>query len=179
MLQNSATTNNMMTLSSRIIFALLALCEGKPPVTGGFPSQRPVTRGFDVFFDLRLNKRSNKQSRRRWFEPPSRPLWRHCNATTESFTYIMGCIASVIWKFKHIILARCHMTTLMVSRLDDTILSNSNSCGPTPLLLWGLNKMAVIFADNLNTFCRKKKWSFYWYFVVVCKGVIFHISAFV
>ena len=25
--------------------ALLALCEGKPPITGGFPSQRPVTRG--------------------------------------------------------------------------------------------------------------------------------------
>ena len=36
--------------------ALLALCEGNPPVTGGFPSQRPVTRSFDLFFDLRLNK---------------------------------------------------------------------------------------------------------------------------
>ena len=31
---------------------LLILCEGKPPVTGGLPSQRPVTRSFDVFFDL-------------------------------------------------------------------------------------------------------------------------------
>ena len=29
--------------------ALLALCEGNPPVTGGFPSQKPVTRSFDVF----------------------------------------------------------------------------------------------------------------------------------
>ena len=44
--------------------ALLALCEGNPPVTGGFSSQRPVTRGFDVFFDLRLHKRLSKQSRR-------------------------------------------------------------------------------------------------------------------
>ena len=35
--------------------ALLALCEGKPPVTGWFPSQRPVMRCFDVFFDLCLN----------------------------------------------------------------------------------------------------------------------------
>ena len=34
--------------------ALLALCEGNSPVTGEFPSQRPVTRSFDVFFDLRL-----------------------------------------------------------------------------------------------------------------------------
>ena len=40
---------------------LLALCEGKPPVTGGFPSQRPTTRSFDDFFDLRLKRRLSKQ----------------------------------------------------------------------------------------------------------------------
>ena len=49
------------------------------PVTGEFPSQRPVTRSFDIFFDLRLNKRLSKQSRRWWFEALSRSLWRHCN----------------------------------------------------------------------------------------------------
>ena len=36
--------------------ALLALCAGNSSVTGEFPAQRPVTRSFDVFFDLRLNK---------------------------------------------------------------------------------------------------------------------------
>ena len=36
---------------------LLALCVRNSPVTGEFPSQRPVTRSFDVFFDLCLNKR--------------------------------------------------------------------------------------------------------------------------
>ena len=44
-----------------------------------FPSQRPVTRSFDVFFDLRLNKRLSKQSWGWWFEASSRPLWRHFN----------------------------------------------------------------------------------------------------
>ena len=34
--------------------ALLAICAGNSPVNGEFPSQRPVTRNFDVFFDLRL-----------------------------------------------------------------------------------------------------------------------------
>ena len=34
--------------------ALLALCAGNSPVTGEFPTQRPVTRSFDGFFDLRL-----------------------------------------------------------------------------------------------------------------------------
>ena len=37
--------------------ALLTLCAGNSPVTGEFPAQKPVTRSFDVFFDLRQNKR--------------------------------------------------------------------------------------------------------------------------
>ena len=40
--------------------ALLAICAGNSPVPGDFPAQRPVTRSFDVFFDLRLNKRLSK-----------------------------------------------------------------------------------------------------------------------
>ena len=59
--------------------ALLALCAGKSPVTGEFPAQRPVTRSFDVFFDLRLNKHLSKQSWDWWFQTPSCILWRHCN----------------------------------------------------------------------------------------------------
>ena len=41
---------------------LLAICAGNSPGTGEFPAQRPVTRSFDVFFDLHLNKRLSKQS---------------------------------------------------------------------------------------------------------------------
>ena len=59
---------------------LLAICVGNSPVTGEFPSQRPVTRSFDVFFDLRLNKRLSKQSWYWWFEMPSRLLWYYRNA---------------------------------------------------------------------------------------------------
>ena len=62
-----------------IFFALLAICAGNSPVTGEFPAQRPVTRSFDVFFNLRLNKRLSKQSWCRWFVMPSCPIWRHCN----------------------------------------------------------------------------------------------------
>ena len=60
--------------------ALLVIYAGNSPVTGEFPSQMPVTRSFDVFFDIRLNKRLSKQSWGWWFERPSCPLWRHCNA---------------------------------------------------------------------------------------------------
>ena len=62
-----------------IFSALLALSVGNSPVTGEFPLQRPVTRSFDIYFHLRLNKRLSKQSRGWWFETPSRPLWRHRN----------------------------------------------------------------------------------------------------
>ena len=59
--------------------ALLALCAGNSPVPGEFPAQRPVTRSFDVFFELRLNKQLNKQSWGWWFETRSRSLWCHRN----------------------------------------------------------------------------------------------------
>ena len=61
------------------ISASLDICAGNSPVPGEFPAQRPVTRSFDVFFDLRLNKWLSKQSWGWWLETLSRPLWRHCN----------------------------------------------------------------------------------------------------
>ena len=59
--------------------ALLSTCAGNRSVPGEFPAQRPVTWSFDIFFDLRLNKRLGKQWRGWWFETLSRPLWRHRN----------------------------------------------------------------------------------------------------
>ena len=62
--------------------ALLAFCAGNSPVTGEFSAQRPVTRSFDVFFDLCLNQKLSKQWIRRWFETLSCSSWRHCNVYT-------------------------------------------------------------------------------------------------
>ena len=62
--------------------ALLLICAGNPPVPGEFPTQRPVTRSFDVYFDLRPNKRLSKQSWGWWVETLSRPFWRHRNGGT-------------------------------------------------------------------------------------------------
>ena len=63
--------NTWLRHQMEIFSALLALCEGNSLVTGGFPSQKPVT---NVFFDMRLNKRVSKQSRRWWFETLLRSL---------------------------------------------------------------------------------------------------------
>ena len=64
---------------------LLAICAGNSPASGEFAAQRPVTRGFDVFFDMCLNKRLRKQTWGWWFETLSRPLWRHCNGISCPF----------------------------------------------------------------------------------------------
>ena len=59
--------------------ALLAIVWGihRSPVNS--PHKGHVTRSFDFFFDLRLNKQLSKQSWGWWFEMPSWSLWRHCN----------------------------------------------------------------------------------------------------
>ena len=41
-------------------FALLTICAGNSLVTGEFPAKRPVTRSFEVFFDLYLNEQLSK-----------------------------------------------------------------------------------------------------------------------
>ena len=64
----------MMTSSNGTFSASVALCEWNSPVIVEFPSQRPVTRSVDVFFDLCLYKRLSKQSRRWRFETPLRAL---------------------------------------------------------------------------------------------------------
>ena len=71
--------NFMMTSSNGKIFRVTGPLCGEFTGPGEFPAQRPVTRSFDVFFDLHLNKRLSKQSWGWWFQTPSWSLWRHCN----------------------------------------------------------------------------------------------------
>ena len=101
---NSCRRHQMETLSM-----LLAICAGKSPATGKFPAQRPVTRSFDVFFDLRLNKGLSKQFCGWWFETLSSPLWRHSNVRQVSQQYccrVPGDFQSdaIIWTTNGVIL---------------------------------------------------------------------------
>ena len=59
--------------------ALLAICAGNSPVTGEFPTKSPMTWSFDVFFDLRLNKRLSKQRHHAHYDVPvmSHPKSNH------------------------------------------------------------------------------------------------------
>ena len=67
--------SGMMTSSNGNFSALLAICAGNLPV----PTHRPVTRSFNVFFDLRPNERLSEQWWGWWFETQLYPSWLHCN----------------------------------------------------------------------------------------------------
>ena len=77
--ENNQLGFNMMTSSNGNFFRVIGPLWGESIGDRWFPWQWPVTWSFDVFFNLRLNKRLCKQSWRRWFEMPSCSLWRHVN----------------------------------------------------------------------------------------------------
>ena len=81
----------IMTSSNENIAALQDFCAGNSRVTVELPIQRPVTRSFDGFFDLRLNERLSKRWWGWWFEPPSGSLWRHCNVGAVKSAYCILC----------------------------------------------------------------------------------------
>ena len=71
----------MMTSSNGNIFRVTGHLCGEFTGLRWSPRKRPVTRSFDIFFDLRLNKRLSKQSWCWWFETLLCPLWRQRNGT--------------------------------------------------------------------------------------------------
>ena len=77
--------------------ALLALCAGNSPVTGEFPAQRPVTRSFDVFFDLCLNKRLHSCNARK-----IKLEWRSYKTGTLKSTILLTTICENIFMHNHV-----------------------------------------------------------------------------
>ena len=89
---------SMMTSSNGCILCVTGPLCGNSPVTGDFPSQRPV-RWFDNFSDLRLNKWLDKQWLCCWFETLSRSLSR----TSGSYKIARGS-SLCMWVFFYFVL---------------------------------------------------------------------------
>ena len=83
--QNSDVLIFMMTSSNGNIFRVTGPLCGEFTGPGEFPTQRPVTRSFDVLFDLRLNKRLSKQPWGWWFKTPSWSFWRQRNELEQAW----------------------------------------------------------------------------------------------
>ena len=63
-----------------LLYTLLILCVGNPPVTGGFPAQKLVMGSFEVCSVVSLGNLLNKHSSCRRFWDAMPLMWRHWNA---------------------------------------------------------------------------------------------------
>ena len=128
-------------------FPLLALCAGNSPVTGEFPSQRPVTWIFDVFFDLCLNQRLNKQSWGWWFETQSCTLWRHFNDMASLYwgyrtvSVVFNCLDTKTHSTKY--LSLCYITSYTMTIFDGT--NDEHTCRKSRTVI----RVIDISASNL------------------------------
>ena len=129
---------------------------GNSPVTGEFPSQRPVTQSFDAFLISALNKRLSKRSWGWLFETPSRSLWRHCNVVVALLLLnpeYPGIKRSVPWPF---ILSQWHHEMETFSALLTLCEENPSVTGGFPSqrpVIWSFD---VFFDLRLNKQCRKQ-----------------------
>ena len=124
-----------------IFSRLLAICARNSQVTGEFPAQTPVTRSFDVFFDLHLNKRLSKQLWGWWFETQSCPLWCHCNGFTHAMLF------HAAWRFALMLVAQEYF--IMSHLLLDNIWARSQSC--TSLITWCCYQMIAKPGNKTGT----------------------------
>ena len=94
------TISIMMTSSNGNIFRVTVPLCGEFTGPGEFPTQRPVTRSFDVLFDLRLNKRLSKQPWGWLFETPSWSLWRQRNVYWSGYGQLYGSsfVKITVWR---------------------------------------------------------------------------------
>ena len=128
-------------------------------VPGEFPAQRPVTRSFHVFFDLRLNKPLSKQSWGWWFETLSRPLWRHCNGKT--FILVDTVWINVHQHFRHklcdtIIRLYCHITNYPI--VTDQMIQTRPAASHCfrQLSSGSCFNIKVSFRQCKNSYCKDK-----------------------
>ena len=124
----------------------MALCAGNLSVTGEFPSHRPVTQSFDVFFDLRLNKGLSKQLWGWWFETLSRSLRCHCNVMAIKYQPIYRQSNCIDWprniyeictanvKISLFISQILHGLTLYIPATSTVAIVGGSGCGKSTIM---------------------------------------------
>ena len=147
----------MMTSSNGNIFRVTGPLCGEFTGPGEFPTQRPVTRSFDVFFDLRLNKRLSKQPWGWWFETLSWSLWRHGNVLKSWHVHAYRTTVRELWgRSSADFLQNYPHKELIMWSFDVFLPANLNKLLNKKLSSW-LFEMAsrpcdvtVIFSDNMT-----------------------------
>ena len=119
------------------------------PLCGEFTGDRwrPVTRSFDVLFDLRLNERLNKQSWGWWFETLLRPLWRHSNEIRFPST-----TAAVLWIWKKYIENHQTFNTYKGYCMSQILITEDDSHNDNLLYRIASGNLIMLASLNIETF---------------------------
>ena len=125
--------HNMMTSSNGNIFRETGPLCGEFTGPGEFSTQRPVTRSFDLYFDLRRNKRLSKQSWGWWFETLSWSFWRHHNDRASNKE-----IVSMSWRLQDWI--ALDVSTREEIRCTPGTLFYQRRLSKVKLRIWGMDK---------------------------------------
>ena len=129
-------------------------------------TQRPVTRRFDVYFDLRPDKRLSKQSWGWWFETLSHSLWRHRNgsALNDEHIYLLTRVSAC-----HCITSVAHLFPCNHIEDDDLFVSDINKVCIDEKKSWSTFSENILSFSNLtlmNTILccviSTQIWTFQW-----------------
>ena len=115
-----AADNVMMMSSNGKIFCITGPPRHWPFVRGihrwpvNSPHKWPVTRSFDVFFDLPMNNQLSKQSKGWWREIPLCSLWHHCSVVLNSVSSFY-CKSKILMLWIKCIFVRCDRSSATVT----------------------------------------------------------------
>ena len=118
----------MMASSNGNIFRVTGHLCGEFTSPRWIPAQRPVTRSFDVCFDLHLNKRLIKQSGGWWFEILSHPLWCHCNVNRCNMAPTSHCFTASFPHLEWDVCTNMYTISLQVCNISMGILPMEQKC---------------------------------------------------
>ena len=163
----------LMTSSNGSIFRVTGHLFGEFTGPRWIPPQKPVTRSFDAFCDLCLNKRLSKQLWGYRFKTLSCPLWRHYNG------YILSEALVIIASSDDVCSTKTRNYQNQCCRIANRIPRNE--------VYWSLNKSAIISFCKIHLrrqngrhledgifkflFCMKMVviwFKFYWYVFLGC-----------
>ena len=134
------------------------------------PSQRPVTRSFDVSCDLCLNKRLSKQSWSWWFVTPSRSLWYQCHVSIKTIEYVKHCVIldnliSTPHSFRFVILERTkttcwcfhsHFTRCVRSAIFQRPFRNPGKYGAREYIFLGIS--SAVYLSGIEVIAKLPSW---------------------
>ena len=112
------------------ISALLALCEGKTPITGRFPQKRPVMQSFYVFFVVSFNNIHQARDLKCYDANVDGLMQVRCNSIANALELRLSCTNPSMW---------CHSNACQIFYVDADVYTHHK-----PLIFGDFHEMMIM-----------------------------------